>query len=89
MKIFVNKQFEVYGSVKPGAVTKSLIESTKSGIEKLTMNDFPMMCSGTNDVERNGSRNVFNIVISFIRSVDRINIILLCSLQISFKGFIC
>jgi lysophospholipase L1-like esterase len=78
MKVFLNDQFEVLGHIKPGATSKFVMESVKSDIEKLTMDDFLIMCSGSNDVNRNDLRKVFfNDVTSFVKSVNQTNIILI------------
>ena len=77
MKVFSNDQFEVLGHIKPGATSKFVMESVKSDTDKLTMDDFLIMCSGSNDVNRNDLRKVFNDVTSFVKSVDQTNIILI------------
>jgi hypothetical protein len=59
MKDFLNDQFEVCGFVKPAAVSKTVMEYAKSDIEKLTMDDFLIMCNGTNDIGRNDYKEVF------------------------------
>jgi hypothetical protein len=76
MKVFLNDQFEVLGYVKPGASSKSVMESVKSDIEKLTMDDFLIMCSGSNDAKRIDFRKVFHDVINFVKSVKHTNVIL-------------
>jgi hypothetical protein len=76
MNVFLNDQFEVCGFIKPGAVSKTVMESAKNDIQELTRDDFLIMCSGTNDIERNNCREVFNNVISFL-SVTPTNIVLL------------
>jgi hypothetical protein len=40
MEVFLNDQFEVLGNVKPGASSKSAMESVRSDIGKLTMDNF-------------------------------------------------
>jgi lysophospholipase L1-like esterase len=70
-----NDQFEVLGYVKPGASSKSLMESVKSDIGKLTMDDFLIMCSGSNDAEISDFRKSFHDVISFVKSVKHTNVI--------------
>jgi hypothetical protein len=67
MKAFLNDQFEELGYVKPGASSKSVMESVKSDIGKLTMDYFLIMCSGSNDAERSDFRKVFHDVISFVK----------------------
>jgi hypothetical protein len=59
---FLNEQFEVLGDVKPGASFKSVADSVKSHIGKLTLHDFLIICSGSNDTNRNYMRNVFHDV---------------------------
>jgi len=41
------------------------------------MNDFIIICRGTNDIERNHSRNEFKNITSFIKCVNHTNIILI------------
>jgi hypothetical protein len=50
MKVYLNDQFEVFGYVKPGTSSKVVMESAKSDIENLTMDDFLIFC-GSNDVQ--------------------------------------
>jgi hypothetical protein len=76
MKIFLNDQFEVLGYVKPGASSKSVMDSVKSYTVKFTMDCFLIMCSGTNDASINDLRKVFHDVISFDKSVNLTNVIL-------------
>jgi predicted nucleotide-binding protein (sugar kinase/HSP70/actin superfamily) len=40
------------------------------------MDDFLIMCSGTSDASRNNLRKVFRDVISFVKSVNQTNVIL-------------
>ena len=53
------------------------METAKSDVEKLTMNGFLIVCSRTNDIDRNYSSNAFKIINNFIKSVNHINIILI------------
>jgi hypothetical protein len=76
MKVFLNEQFEVLGYVKPGASSKSVMESEKSDIGKLTVDDFLIMCNGSNDAERSDLRKVFHDVINFVKCVKHTNVIL-------------
>jgi hypothetical protein len=68
--------FEVCGVVKPRSVTGTLTETAKGGDGKLTMNYFLIICSGTNDIDRNYSRNAFKNITNFIKNVNHTNIIL-------------
>jgi len=54
----LDARFDVCDVVKPGSVTGKLIETVKGDVGKLTMNDFLIICSGTNDIDRNVSRNL-------------------------------
>jgi hypothetical protein len=69
---------DVCGVVKPGSATGTLMEMAKGDLEKLTMNDFLIVCSGMNDTDRNYSSNAFKNITNFIRSVNHTNIILIC-----------
>jgi lysophospholipase L1-like esterase len=68
----------VCGVVKPGSVSGTLLEAAKGDLGKLTMNDFLIVCSGTNDIDRNNSSNAFKNNTNFIKSVNHINITLIC-----------
>lgn len=77
MKIFLKKQSEVYGIVKPGAVTKSLMESATNWYWKTYNGWFPNNVQWVKLYWKNDSRNVFKNVVSFVKSVNHTNIILL------------
>jgi hypothetical protein len=77
MKTFLNEQFEIFGIVKPGSDFMSLMNSAKCDIQKLTKDDILIICSGTSELERNDSRNVFNVISKFVKSVNHTNIIVL------------
>jgi hypothetical protein len=66
----------VCGVVKPGLVTGSLMEMSKGEVGQLTKTDFLTICSGTNDTNRNDSRNAFRDITNFIKKVNNTNIIL-------------
>ena len=72
----LDTRFDVCGVVKPGSNTEWLMETVKDEVGKLTMNDFLILCSGTNDMNRNFS-NAFNNITNFIRSANHTNIILI------------
>jgi hypothetical protein len=76
MKLLLNDQFEVSGSIKPGADSKSILEQVTNDIEKLSSKDFTILCCGTNDMGRLDSRVIFNDIISFIKRVSHTNLIL-------------
>jgi len=61
--------------VKQGSVTGKLIETVKGDVGKFTMNDFLIICSGTNDIHRNYYRNAFKNITNFIRNVNHTNVI--------------
>ena len=69
-------RFDVCGVLKPGSNTGSLIETAKYDVEKLTMNDFLIICSGTNDIDRNYPTKAFKNITNFIKNVNHTNIIL-------------
>jgi len=47
----LDTRFHMCGVVKPESNTESLMETVKGEVGKLTMNDFLIICSGTNDIE--------------------------------------
>ena len=73
----LNARFEVCGAVKPESAIDSLMETAKGDKGKLTMNDFLIICSGRNDIDRNYSRNGFKNITNYIKSVNHTNIILI------------
>lgn len=73
----LDARFNVCGVTKPGSVTKSLIETVKEEVESLTMNDFLIICSGANDINRNDSINTLKNIVKFIKNVNHTNIILM------------
>jgi hypothetical protein len=44
--------------------------TVKGELDKLTMNDFLIVCSGANNIDRNNSNNALKNIINFIRSVN-------------------
>jgi hypothetical protein len=74
----LDARFDVCGVTKPGSATGTSMETAKGDLEKLTMNDFLIVCSGTNDTDRNYSSNAFKNITNFIGSVNHTNIILIC-----------
>jgi lysophospholipase L1-like esterase len=49
----------------------------KEEVESLTMNDFLIIRSGANDIDRNDSTNVFKDIVNFIKNINHTNIILM------------
>jgi len=72
----LDPHFDVCGVVKLGSTTGSLIGTTKEEAEKLTMNDFLIICSGTNDIDRNYSTKALKNITNFIKNVNHTSIIL-------------
>jgi hypothetical protein len=69
---------DVHGVVKPGSATGSLMETAKGDVDQLTMNDFLIVCSGMNDIDRNFPSIAFKNITNFIKSVNHTNILLIC-----------
>ena len=70
----LDARFDVYGAVKPGSDTGSLTDTVKGDAKKLTMNDFLIICSGTNDIYRNCPSKALKNIINFIKNVNYTNI---------------
>jgi hypothetical protein len=77
MKMFLSTQFEISGYIKPGAPSKRIIETAGNTIDKFTMDDFVFLCIGSNDINVNDTRKVFQDVTKFVKSVNQTNIILI------------
>jgi hypothetical protein len=73
----LDTRFDVCGVVKPGLNNESLMEKAKGEVRKLTMNDFLIIWSGTNDMERNHPQNAFKNITNSVQSVNRTSIILI------------
>jgi hypothetical protein len=76
MKNFLGHHSEVLGCVKLGASSKFVWESVRSDANKRTMDDFLIVCSGSNDANSNDLNKVSHDVISFVRSLNPTNVIL-------------
>jgi hypothetical protein len=77
MIAFLDKRFEVCGVVKPGSLTESVSGIMKEEVSNLTTNDFLIISSGTNDINRNELRTAFRNIANFIENVNHTNIILI------------
>jgi trans-2-enoyl-CoA reductase len=71
----LDTRFDVCGVMKPGLNTESLTETAKGEVGKLTMNDFLIIWSGTNDMERNHPQNAFKNITNSVQSVNHTSII--------------
>jgi hypothetical protein len=65
------------GVVKPGSLIESISGIMKEEVCKLTTNDFLIISSGTNDINRNETRTAFRNIAKFIKNVKHANIILI------------
>jgi hypothetical protein len=74
----LDTRFNVCAFLKPGSSSLTLMETTKSDIDKLTKDDFLIVCSGANDIYKNSSNDALKNIIKFIKSVNNTNIILVC-----------
>jgi trans-2-enoyl-CoA reductase len=74
--VSLGSRFEVCGVVKPGSNTETLIMTAKSDMEAITKKDFLIICSGTNDMDRNSSKNALNNIINVIKHINQTNIII-------------
>ena len=72
----LDARFNVCGVVNPGSTAKSLIGTMKEEVNNLTMNDFLIICSGANDIDRNDSKNAVKDIVDFIKNMNHTNIIL-------------
>jgi hypothetical protein len=77
----LDDRFEVHGVVKPESAAGSLMETAKGDVDQLTVNDFLIVCSGTNDTDKNYPSIAFKNITHFIKCVNHTNIISMCSLQ--------
>ena len=74
----LDTRFNVCAFLKPGSSSLTLIETAKSDTDKLTKDDFLIVCSGANDIYKNSSNDALKNIIKFIQSVNNTNIILVC-----------
>ena len=78
MKHNLDDDFELTGSVKPGATTDSLISSITEDTKHLTDDGLLVFWGGTNDVSRNNSQKGFKSLTNFVEVHSHTNIILVC-----------
>lgn len=52
----LDARFTVCGFLKPGSNSQTLMGTVKDELGKFTMNDFLIVCSGANDIDRNNSK---------------------------------
>ena len=74
----LDERSDVQGVVKPGLVTGILMETVKGDFDRLTLNDFLIVCSGTNDTDNNYPNAAFSNITNLIKSINHTNIIIVC-----------
>jgi hypothetical protein len=74
----LDDRFDVEGVVKPGSATETLMETLKGDVNRLTLNDFLIICSGTNYIDRKYPSASFSNITNLIKSVNHTNIIVVC-----------
>jgi hypothetical protein len=75
MTVSLDTRFDVYGIMKPWSDTGLLMETMKDEVRNLTKNDFLIICSGANDIDRNNAKSAFKNM-NVIKNVNYTNIVL-------------
>jgi hypothetical protein len=74
MSASLDAHFEVCGVVKLGSCTSGTMTDE---VDKLSNNDFVMLCSGSNDISKKNPRLAFRFIVDSIEKVKHTNVILL------------
>jgi hypothetical protein len=77
MSASLDARFEVRGVIKPGSCTESISGTMKEEVDNLTINDFLILSSRSNDISRNDSRLAFRNIVNYIKNVKHTNVILI------------
>jgi hypothetical protein len=77
MATSLDDRFEVCGFIKPGSGTVSLSGTMKKEVDKLTKNDFVVISSGSNDINKNDPRSAFRYIVDYMENVRHTNVILI------------
>jgi hypothetical protein len=77
MAASLDDRFEVCGIIKPGPGTVSLSRTMKNEVDKLTKNDFLVLSSGSNDINKNDPRSAFRYIVDYMENVRHTNVILI------------
>jgi hypothetical protein len=73
----VNKNFEVFGLVKPGMGAETIVKSAMSDIVNLSESDVVVFCGGSNDVSKNKASIALKHISNVVKVNNNTNIILL------------
>jgi hypothetical protein len=69
----------VCGVINPGSSTESLNEIMKKEVGNLTINDFLVISSGSNDISSSDPSVAFRNIVNYIENVKHTNVILVCA----------
>jgi hypothetical protein len=77
LKPLLNNNYDIYGVFKPGSGTSELSESAKDIADQLTLNDVIVICSGSNDYDRNDFSRTFLNIKDYLLHNNHTNIIVM------------
>jgi hypothetical protein len=74
-KTNLNKEFDVTGIVKPGAKSSDILNAN---IDKsMTKDDIIVVYAGSNEISKNGAKEVINNITNFVKNISHSNIIVM------------
>jgi translation initiation factor 2 beta subunit (eIF-2beta)/eIF-5 len=76
IKSLLDNNFEVYGLVKPGSNSNSLVTTVSHEIDNLINRDILLVCIGSNDLGVTHSNKILQNIINFTSRHNHTNIVL-------------
>ena len=72
-----NREYRLFSLVQPGSNSNILKESVKETVKQLSMKDFLVISSGTNDFDTDNYASTFRNTRNYLMSITNTNILLL------------
>jgi hypothetical protein len=79
IKMRLNKEFGVSGTVKPGAKSSDILNANID--EDMTKDDIVVVCAGFNDISKNSAKEGLSNIINFVKKASHTNIIVMEALH--------
>ncbi len=77
LRSMFNREYRLFSLVQPGSNSNILKESVKQTVKQLSMKDFLVISSGTNDFDTDNFASTFRNIRNCLKSVTNANILLL------------
>ncbi len=77
LRSMFNREYRLFSLVQPGSNSNILKESVKETVKQLSMKDFLVISSGTNDFDTDNFASTFRNIRNYLMSITNTNILLL------------